>query len=104
MLGGDRMVLPAPDYDSGWIQTPLILPPAGPPPHPVILNHNLGTTDLLVQIVIRIGHNAPPFVNSSKNTWVLNASEITVTVLDGGMEFRVRIWKIPPPTIPISGW
>jgi len=88
------MVLPTPDYDSGW-QFGSLAGPAQGQPKEITLQHNLGTTDLLVQIVGLLPvPSSPETVCASGNSWTLTASEITITVKQFGVQFRVMLWKI----------
>ncbi|MGA3059592.1 MAG: hypothetical protein ABSD92_04395 [Candidatus Bathyarchaeia archaeon] len=94
------MVLPTPDYDSGWVGMSLVIPAPGATTS-FSLTHNLGTTDLLVNIVTSFnnGTTVQPFVIINfENIWLLTTSEITITHSGCGTAYRVRLWKIQPTT------
>jgi hypothetical protein len=93
LLGGDSIVTLKPDYDSGWVQTSMH-PPS--PTQIFTFNHNLNTTDLLVDIVRQIGRGAPENIMPSGNSysWGLTQTEIKVFATDQFMQFRVRLWKV----------
>lgn len=97
------MVLPTPDYDSGWVT----IPPLPNQPMPAeawySLTHNLGTTDLLVYIC---GQSLVPIISrdliSSQNNcfWLLTPSVITIEKQSIPNPIRVRLWKIQPTITP----
>jgi hypothetical protein len=95
------MVMPKPDYDSGWL--PYISGPIPTTPD-IVLHHNLGTTDLLVSLLFQEYRMLPtPQVNEKvpgKEYWILTSNDFRITQVTHfypyGPNYRVRLWKISP--------
>ena len=101
------MVLPKPDYDSGWKPISILfpIPPIVPPPDPgfLTLHHGLGTTDLLVNVVYSSRQN-PGWITEDAymdphhfQKWILYPNEIHLYrhfETHPGALARVRLWKI----------
>jgi len=80
-------VMSMPDFDSGWIQTD-----GG-----VVLQHNLGTTELFIYAMYQTGTGNIEMVTPDRmQWWALDNSTVSVRLMgvSSGEICRILIWKL----------